>query len=295
MESIKEISKEEILEILTLAKKMKDENIKKSSLQDKIFGLLFFEPSTRTCLSFESAIHKLGGKIIKYNSEYSSEKKGETLEDTIRTIDCYIDIFIIRHPEKNIISKMKKITNKPIINAGDGSGEHPTQALLDLFTIFEYHTEVPKNIAFVGDIKYSRTIHSLVYLLSKLNTSIGFQFICCKDLKPEGEFLDFLDKIKNNYFIYDNIKSVIKYIDVLYVTRLQKERFNNENIETIIINKEVIKESKESMIIMHPLPRNNELSTDLDDNYKSKYFEQVQNGVYVRMAIIHFILKKYNK
>ena len=132
-------------------------------------------------------------------------------------------------------------------------------------------------------------------ILSKLNTSIGFQFICCKDLKPEGEFLDFLDKIKNNYYVYDNIKSVIKYIDVLYITRLQKERFNNENIETIIINKEVIKKSKESMIIMHPLPRNNELSTDLDDNYKSKYFEQVQNGVYVRMAIIHFILKKYNK
>lgn len=290
MDSIKNLSKGNIIKILTRAKEIKNNDIRNSSLQYKIFGLLFFEPSTRTCLSFESAINRLGGKIIKYNKDYSSEKKGETLEDTIRTIGCYVDVFVIRHPERNIISKIKEITNKPIINAGDGSGEHPTQALLDLFTIFEYHTEVPKNIGFIGDIKYSRTVHSLVYLMSRLNTSTSFQFVCDKKLKPENEFLHFLERIQNNFFIYDNIHSVIKYIDVLYVTRLQKERFNNEKINPIIINENTIKESKKHMIIMHPLPRNEELSAELDNNPKSKYFEQVQNGVFVRMAIIEHIL-----
>ena len=290
MDSIKELSKSDILKILSKAKNMKKQNTRNLSLQNIIFGLLFFEPSTRTCLSFESAINRMGGRIIKYYKDYSSEKKGETLEDTIRTIDCYVDVFIIRHPEKNIISKIKNLTNKPIINAGDGSGEHPTQSLLDLFTIFEYHTEVPNNIAFTGDIKYSRTIHSLVYLLSIINTSTIFHFVSDEKLKPESEFLDFLQKIKNNYFIHDNINSIIKYIDVLYVTRIQKERCNNEKLKPIIINKETIKDSKDSMIIMHPLPRNNELSTDLDNYYKSKYFDQVQNGVYVRMAIIDFIM-----
>ena len=290
MESIQNLSKEDILKVLSKAKEFKKNDTRNSCLQYKIFGLLFFEPSTRTCLSFESAINRMGGKIIKYNQEYSSERKGETLSDTIRTIECYIDIFIIRHPEKNIISKIKKITNKPIINAGDGSGEHPTQALLDLFTIFEYNTEVPKNICFTGDVKYSRTIHSLVYLLSKLNILTDFHFVCNKELKPEGEFMDFLKSIKNKFYVYDNINSIIKYIDVLYVTRLQKERFNNENLENIIINKEIIKDSKESMSIMHPLPRNNELSTDLDLDPRSKYFDQVKNGVFVRMAIIDYII-----
>ena len=292
MESIKELSKGNILEILSNSQNMKIQDTKNLSLQNIIFGLLFFEPSTRTCLSFESAINRLGGKIIKYNKDYSSEKKGESLEDTIKTIDYYVDVFIIRHSEKNIISKIKNITNKPIINAGDGSGEHPTQALLDLFTIFDYHKEIPKNIAFTGEIKYSRTIHSLVYLLSKFNTSSIFHFVSDDKLKPEGEFLDFLKKINNNYFIHDNINSIINNIDVLYITRIQKERFNDEKVKPIIINKEIVKNSKESMIIMHPLPRNNELSTDLDDYYQSKYFEQIQNGVYVRMAIIDFIINK---
>lgn len=288
MESIKELSKDTVLNILISAKNMKSDNIGGTLLQDKIVGLLFFEPSTRTCLSFESAVHRLGGKVIKYNPDFSSEKKGETLEDTIRTIDCYVDIFIIRHPEKNIISKIKTYTSKPIINAGDGSGEHPTQALLDLFTIFEYHAQVPKNICFTGDIKYSRTIHSLVYLLSSLDSSTRFHFV--SNLKLEGEFLDYLTKIDNPYYMYDDIQSVIKEIDVLYVTRLQKERFVNESIEPILVNSETIKESKDTLIIMHPLPRNNELSTDLDNNSKSKYFEQVKNGVYVRMAILHMLI-----
>ena len=303
MESIKHLTNTQINSLISLSKffKYKDYNdyIKKDSFQDTIFGLLFFEPSTRTCMSFESAIHRLGGKIIKYNKDFSSEKKGESLEDTIKTIDSYVDIFIIRHPEKNIISKIKQYTKKPIINAGDGSGEHPTQALLDLFTIFDEKNKLPYYISFTGDIKNSRTIHSLVYLLSKLDKNIEFHFVSDIELQPDEEFLTFLQNIDNNYFLHSSVKDVIQHTDVLYVTRMQKERFNNDSslnhINNIIINKDTIKNSKQNLIIMHPLPRNEELSTDLDNDSKSVYFKQVENGVYVRMAIIYTIYTNLNK
>jgi aspartate carbamoyltransferase len=283
MESIKNLSSRQISFIMNTALIFKEKDYRSEDLKDKIFGLLFFEPSTRTCLSFESAIHRLGGKVIKYNSNYSSEKKGESLEDTIKTIDMYIDVFIIRHPEKNIISKIKKFTNKPIINAGDGDGEHPTQALLDLFTILKYYPKYPNKIAFSGDIKYSRTIHSLVYLLNKLCPDIEFYFVCDKLLEPSNELLSSLKKFK----ICNDLDYIIKFIDVLYVTRLQKERFNGEIIKSYIIDENLIKNSKSKLIILHPLPRNEELSKDLDNNPKSKYFEQVENGIYVRMSIIY--------
>ena len=284
MESIKNIQKDAIFKILKDASEFKKQNLKSKMLEDKIFGLLFFEPSTRTCLSFESAIHRVGGKIIKYNSIYSSERKGESLEDTIRTIDSYVDVFIIRHPEKNIISKLKSITNKPIINAGDGDGEHPTQSLLDLFTILEYYPNFPNIVAFTGDIKYSRTIHSLIYLLVMIKPNIKIYFINDRKLGLTVELIEYLKN--TSYFLYDNLELVIDKIDVLYVTRLQKERFNGENVSNIVINKHLINKSKDNLIIMHPLPRNEELSTDLDDNPKSKYFEQVTNGVFVRMSIL---------
>lgn len=290
MEFISDLSKDEILQLIERAKNLKMRDERNLKCENKIFGLLFFEPSTRTCLSFESAIYRMGGKIIKYNKDYSSEKKGETLEDTIRTIDNYVDIFIIRHPEKNIISKIKKYTNKKIINAGDGDGEHPTQALLDLFTIMENFNKIPENIGFVGDIKYSRTIHSLVYLLSLLNFNQNYHFICNEKLTPQGKFLKYLKDNNIVYFIYDTPSSIINNLDILYITRLQKERFNNEIINPIIIDQKIIKNSKETLIIMHPLPRNEELSTELDNDNKSKYFEQVKNGVYIRMAIIEKIL-----
>lgn len=290
MESIKDMGSLNIFKIFNTAKKFKnDKNAGNDLLKNYIFGLLFFEPSTRTCLSFESAIYRLGGKVIKYNSDYSSEKKGESLEDTIKTIESYVDVFIIRHPEKNIISKIKKITKKPIINAGDGDGEHPTQALLDLFTIMEYYPTLPENIAFTGDIKYSRTIHSLIYLIKKLNTNkdILLYFVSDKNLEPDKFLLNNL-----NYQIVDNIESIVDKIDVLYVTRLQKERFGDKNMEIkkIIVNDKLIKKSKEDLIILHPLPRNDELSTDLDSNVKSKYFEQVENGVFVRMSLLFNLL-----
>lgn len=282
MESIKETSVDFTNKILNTATQFKKEDVRTDLLKNKIFGLLFFEPSTRTCLSFESAIHRLGGKVIKYNSDYSSEKKGESLEDTIRTLESYVDVFIIRHPEKDILSKIKKITRNPIINAGDGSGEHPTQALLDLFTIQEYYPKLPDNIAFTGDIKHSRTIHSLVYLLHKFNQNIKFYFVADKDLLPDDKMFKEI-----NYECLNEISSIIDKIDVLYVTRLQKERYvNGLNVKNIMINKNLVDLSKENLIIMHPLPRNDELSTDLDNDKKSKYFQQVENGVYIRMSIL---------
>ena len=296
MEKIDELDKTDILKIVDSATNFKYSINRNDNLKGYIFGLLFFEPSTRTCMSFESAIYRLGGNVIKYNSQYSSEKKGESLEDTIRTIDSYIDVFIIRHPEKNIISKIKKVTNKPIINAGDGDGEHPTQAMLDLFTIMEYYPKLPDKIAFTGDLKYSRTVNSLVSLLKKisssLNKDIEYYFVSDKLLTPS---INILRGINYKVISDSSIKEVIDIIDVLYVTRLQKERYFDENVQINIetIDSKLISSSKNSLIIMHPLPRNQELSTDLDNNEKSKYFEQVENGVFVRMAILNHVIKQF--
>ena len=247
MQTVNDIDTSDLFNLMNMAKDLKkyynDPMDRPELLKGYIFGLLFFEPSTRTCLSFESAINRLGGKVIKYNSNYSSEQKGESLEDTIRTINSYVDVFIIRHPEKNIFVKIKNFTDKPIINAGDGDGEHPTQALLDLVTILEYYQSLTKDL---------------------------------------------------NFSILREIDSIIDKIDVLYVTRIQKERHLETGIsyKKTIVNKNLIDKSKENLIIMHPLPRNDELSKDLDNNSKSKYFEQVENGVYVRMSILLFLLHK---
>lgn len=286
----------DITNIMNEAKKLKINKERNDCLKDVIFGLLFFEPSTRTLMSFESAIYRLGGKVIKYNSNFSSEKKGETIEDTIRTIDAYVDVFVIRHPDKEVFKQLKKLTEKPIINAGNGNGEHPTQALLDLFTILEYYPNLPNKIAFTGDIKNSRTIHSLVYLLAKINSNIYFYFVSCESLKADGEFLQFIESFGNDRFsITEDLNDIINCIDVLYVTRVQKERFNTNMISyhNMIIDSNLIKNSKDNLIILHPLPRNDELSIDLDNNPKSKYFEQVENGVYVRMSILKYIISKH--
>ena len=296
MEKIDELDKSDILKIIESAANFKCDNNRSDNLKGYIFGLLFFEPSTRTSMSFESAIYRLGGNVIKYNSQYSSEKKGESLEDTIRTSDSYIDVFIIRHPEKNIISKIKKVTNKPIINAGDGDGEHPTQAMLDLFTIMEYYPKLPDKIAFTGDLKYSRTVNSLVSLLKKISSSfnknIEYYFVSDKLLTPS---INILRGINYKVISDSSIKEVIDIIDVLYVTRLQKERYFDENVQINIetIDSKLISSCKNNLIIMHPLPRNQELSTDLDNNEKSKYFEQVENGVFVRMAILNHVIKQF--
>lgn len=300
MNSIDDLSKEKIFNILELSNNIKNfgannvfNNHEKENLSNIVYGLLFFEPSTRTCLSFESAIHRLKGKVIKLNTDSSSKKKGESDFDTVKTIDKYVDILIIRHPEKGFISKCKKFTNKPIINAGDGSGEHPTQALLDLFTIKYNFKSFPTKIAFTGDIRHSRTIHSLVYLLEKFNRDTRYHFICDEKLKATDEFKNFLEeKVTGRYNYEENINNVINQIDVLYLTRIQKERFEeNGDIKYFKLTQEILSKSKHDLIVMHPLPRNDELPENLDDNNKCKYFEQVENGVFVRMALLYYIFR----
>ena len=300
MNSIIDVDCKKINAILNKARDIKMFN---SNIRDtRIFGLLFFEPSTRTCLSFESAIHKLGGKVIKLDYNSSSKNKGESDYDTVKTIEKYVDVLIIRHSIKGFISTCKTFIKKPIINAGDGDGEHPTQALLDLFTIKNYFYNVtdksPLKIGFAGDIRYSRTIHSLVYLLNKINKNIEYTFITIPELIPqEGD--EFKKYINNNIFYkYNNcysndtehVKHVLKDLDVLYMTRIQKERMVSipENTEDILkLSEEIIKDTKDKCIVMHPLPRNDEIPESLDNNSKCKYFDQVENGVYVRMAILH--------
>lgn len=298
MESVSQISSESVNEILSLAKLYKERNTNNESLKGKIIALIFFEPSTRTSLSFECAIDRLGAKCIKYNMENSSTLKGENILDTIKTIEYYADVLIIRHSDVDIFSKIRNIIKKPIINAGNGMGEHPSQSLLDLFTILTYYPEYPNNVAFVGGINYCRTVNSLILLLQKMTHKMNFYFICNdKNSLLSTNQIDFYKKdieksnkinYQFNYYNIDNIDDKCPdNIDVLYVTRLQKERFNYDiDKNSIIVNSNFIKNTKKNMIILHPFPRNQELSKDLDNNVKSKYFEQIENGIYVRMAIL---------
>ena len=297
MNYINNISIDDVKTIISDTEYYKKTNTRLNILNKLIFGLVFYEPSTRTSLSFESAIYRLGGKCIKYNNLVSSEKKGESFIDTIKMIENYVDVIIIRHPDVNIIDILNTTIKKPIINAGNGADEHPTQALIDYYTIMESYSKLPTSIAFTGDIKYSRTIHSLVYLLSRLSNII-FYFVCDTHLQPSGKFKHFLDTITNKYVIINNITDIIPKIDILYITRLQNERYNISEIDThdvSTISKNIIQSSKKSLIILHPLPRNNELNTNLDTDSKSKYFQQATNGVYVRMAILKYICLKYYK
>ena len=254
-------------------------------------GCLFFEPSTRTQLSFESAIYKLGGNCLNYRDEYSSSKKGESLQDTIKTIENYCEGMIIRHPCKESVKNCAEYTSLPVINAGDGDGEHPSQALLDLYTIKKYLKRESFTIGFCGDAKHSRTINSLILLLEKMKYNVRYVFITCPELKPDIEKLN-LDKSRCSFNI--SLEGIIGGIDILYMTRIQKERHEEGkgNIYDIKLTKEILDASKDEMIVLHPLPRNNEISPELDSNPKCKYFEQVKNGVYVRMALLHYLIEK---
>jgi len=263
--------------------------------QDKILVNAFFEPSTRTSMSFESAMYRLGGNVINYNQDTSSMKKGESYEDTIRTLSSYGHILVLRHSEKGLVQEAKKYSNIPIINAGDGDGEHPTQSLLDLYTIhsnFKLNDEYVK-VLFIGDIKHSRTIHSLLHLFK------NYKRIRVYFLPYEGKGPDY-NMLANTAIAHEQIPEDIIIdrrdldigeFDVIYCTRLQSERNSELRRPDFIVNKELLKDAKENAIIMHPFPRNSELSTDVDDDPRNQYFQQMRNGLYVRMAIIDNILE----
>ena len=272
-------------------------NMHRHSLYNKICGLLFFEPSTRTSSSFEAAIYKLGGQCIKFSPSTSSMKKGESFYDTLCTMKTYCDALIVRHPDKSIIDDIVKyFPSTKIISAGIGDDEHPTQALLDLYTIQKYHPRYPDKIVFVGDVKHSRTIHSLVYLLHKMKPTIKYVFVCPLNLQPRGEFEEFLIMNSVKYCTWHTLdNNHMEDCDVIYMTRMQKERHvtqtDNELMSNVmILNNDILKLTKPNCIVLHPLPRNEELPREVDMNPKCKYFEQMENGVYVRMAILDIML-----
>jgi len=278
--SVKEFTREEVLHYIKKANN--NYKVPNKICEGKTLINLFYEPSTRTSCSFHKAMLNLGGTVIEI-TDNSSAKKGESLEDTIKTVSNYGDIIVLRHPEKGAAERASKVSKVPLINAGDGNGEHPTQALLDIYTIYE---EAKKDIlkdeiivTFIGDIKNSRTIHSLIHLLNLFQVTYIF-------ISPPG--LEF--EIKGLNILNVSLEEALKITDVVYVTRIQKER-TNEVYEPICLSKELLSKSNKDMIIMHPLPRQEELPPEIDNDPRSVYFKQVLYGVKMRMAILHELIQ----
>jgi aspartate carbamoyltransferase catalytic subunit len=266
-------------------------------LKGHVLATLFYEASTRTSSSFVAAIQRLGGTVIPINEvRYSSVSKGETLPDTIRTLEAYADVIVLRHPEKGAAALAAKYARKPIINAGDGVGEHPTQALLDLFTILQERGQVSGlTVTMVGDLKYGRTVHSLARLLAMFDVKINY--VSPEPLKMPSEIVDELQVAGLQQRQLSNLDEVLASTDVLYVTRIQQERFENpmqyaELKDSYIISPEVMRRAKPTMTLMHPLPRVGEISMEVDDDDRAAYFRQVEYGLYVRMALLALVLGK---
>jgi aspartate carbamoyltransferase len=264
-------------------------------LKGKILANLFYEPSTRTSSSFTSAMERLGGSVIPINEvRYSSVAKGESLPDTVRTLECYADVIVLRHPEIGASALAAQYARKPIINAGDGVGEHPTQALLDLFTIVGELNHVDGlTVTMLGDLKYGRTVHSLARLLSLYDVRLNY--VSPEILKMPPEIIAELEEKGIVQKEYTSLESVLPYTDVLYVTRVQKERFENQDeYESVkgayVITPEIMREAKDRMIVMHPLPRVGEISMEFDNDPRAAYFRQMEYGLYVRMALLAMVL-----
>jgi aspartate carbamoyltransferase catalytic subunit len=292
--SIDDYTKEQQLHILDLAAGF-EKNPVQNILQDYVVATLFFEPSTRTRLSFESAASRLGAKVIGFSeATTSSVSKGESLNDTILTVSNYSDIIVMRHPREGSARYASEVSPVPVINAGDGANQHPTQTLLDMYSIQKTQGKLDGlQIVFVGDLKYGRTVHSLTFALCNFNTT--FHLVSPGSLKLPSYVKR---KIKDNnleYHQYTDLSEAIPKADILYMTRIQKERFSDpieyEQVKNAyILKEEMLKNSKSSLKVLHPLPRVNEIETDVDSNEKAYYFQQAQNGVYVRQALLAAIL-----
>ena len=292
--SIKDFTREEINYILKIAQAMEPIATKGSDmLKGKILATLFFEPSTRTRLSFEAAMHKLGGSTIGFaEAELASVKKGENLADTVRTVENYADIIAVRHPLEGAARLAAEFAKIPIINGGSGAEEHPTQALLDLYTIMKEKRKINGlKIAFVGDLRYGRTVHSLAYALSLYN--IELYLISPESLRMRREVLQTI-KEKIPVIEKTSLEKTVSQVDVLYVTRIQKERFPDpaEYIKvkgSYRIDLNTLGEAKEGLIILHPLPRVDEIAPEVDSTPYAKYFPEVWNGIVMRMALLALI------
>jgi aspartate carbamoyltransferase catalytic subunit len=292
--SITDFSKDEILRILDLAAEFEAQPNQKL-LDGKVVASLFFEPSTRTRLSFETAINRLGGRVIGFSdSSSSSTTKGETLKDTIKMVSNYADLIVMRHPLEGSARYASEQSRVPVVNAGDGANQHPSQTLLDLYSIKKTQGRLENlTIFMVGDLKYGRTVHSLLMAMSHF--SPVFHFIAPDELKMPDEYKLFLDQKGIKYYEHKDFDGIIDQADILYMTRVQKERFAEpmeyEKVKNIYVLRNcMLKNARENMRILHPLPRVNEIHTDVDANPKAYYFQQAENGVYARMAIIASIL-----
>lgn len=291
--STDDLSREKIKELLTLS----DEIIKSpesfSNLcSDKLMATLFFEPSTRTRLSFEAAMSRLGGKILGFSDAgVSSTTKGETLADTIRTVSSYVDLIVMRHPKEGAATLAGEYSEVPVINAGDGGHQHPTQTLTDLLTISQCRGSLENmTVGVCGDLKFGRTVHSLVHMLSEFPDNKYF-FIAPDELKIPEYIKNMLDAKGIEYLEVTDLESVIDKLDMLYMTRVQKERFFNEDDymrlkDCYILDEQKMSLAKDDLIVLHPLPRVNEIAVEVDKDKRAVYFKQVHYGMIVRMALI---------
>ena len=297
--SISDFSKDDIDYILRLSDKMEPiARSKKTSnvLSGKLLGMLFYEPSTRTRLSFEAAMKRLGGSTIGFaEANVSSATKGENLTDTVKIVGEYSDAIVIRHNMEGAARFTSEIVDVPVINAGDGAGQHPTQTLLDLYTMKRLLGKIDElHVSMIGDLKYGRTVHSLAYALAMFDVKMNF--VSPPELKMPESIVQDLNKVGVSVHETDDIHSVLDDSDVLYVTRIQKERFPDPEEFSKIkgayrIDKELLEDT--DLIVMHPLPRIDEISYDVDDTKYSKYFQQAFYGVPVRMAILKSIIDSY--
>jgi aspartate carbamoyltransferase catalytic subunit len=292
--SINDYSKEDILKLLDLAEKF-EENPNQKLLEGKVIATLFFEPSTRTRLSFESAVNRLGGRVIGFASKDSSSvQKGESLKDTIKTVNSYSDLIIMRHPLEGSARYASEVASVPVINAGDGANQHPTQTLLDLYSIRKTQGTLDNlNISLVGDLKYGRTVHSLLMAMSNFNTT--FNFISPEELRMPEEYKMFLKRLGLKYYEHTDFTDIITDADIIYMTRIQRERFSDpmeyeKTKNSYVLRNSMLEGTKDNLKVLHPLPRVNEIHDDVDTSNKSYYFTQALNGVYTRMAIMSSIL-----
>lgn len=289
--SIDDISRDEMLDLLARARYF-EQNPNSKILDGKVVATLFFEPSTRTRLSFETAVNRLGGRVIGFSDANStSTSKGETLKDTIKMVANYVDLIVMRHHIEGAARYATEVTDVPIINAGDGANQHPSQTMLDLYSIYKTQgTLQDLTITMVGDLKYGRTVHSLLMAMQYFNPT--FNFIAADELRMPVEYRNFCDEKGIKYTESSDFSSdIINSSDIIYMTRVQRERFSDileyERVkDRYTLRNSMLDNSKPNLKILHPLPRVNEIDRDVDDNPKAYYFEQARNGLYARQAII---------
>lgn len=289
--SINDITKDEILKLLQQAAWF-EQNPNHHLLDGTVVATLFFEPSTRTRLSFETAANRLGARVIGFSdAATSSSSKGETLKDTVKMVSNYVDVIIMRHYLEGAARYATEVTDIPIINAGDGAHQHPSQTLLDLYSILKTQGRLDNmTITMVGDLKYGRTVHSLLMAMRHFNPT--FRFVACDELQMPREYLEFCDRMGIPYTLHKELTAdVINSTDILYMTRVQRERFSDtdeyERVKDLFtLRASMLDATRPNMKILHPLPRVTEIATDVDDCPQAYYFEQARNGLFVRQAII---------